>query len=90
MIVHETLEQIAHTASSQGELDDVLLATLKDGWPNMRFTLCNDDDMPARMAPVLQCDSFNLYLVGGGEHCLSLTTDPEQAIGVVLARVDEE
>jgi hypothetical protein len=89
MIVTETLEQIAHTASSLGELNDTLLATLKGCWPDLRFTFCNDDDMPARLPPTLQCNSFNLYLVGGGEHCLSLTTDPEQAIGVVLASVDD-
>ncbi len=46
--------------------------------------------MPARLPPSLQRESFNLYLVGGGEHCLSLTKDLEQAIGVVLACVDEE
>ncbi len=90
MIAHETLEQIAYTASSQGKLNDVLLATLKDGWPNLRFTLCNDDDMPARMKPALSGDQFNLYLVGGSEHCLSLTNDPQHAIGVVLAQVGEE
>lgn len=90
MIVNETLEQIANTASSLGVPNDDLLTALRNGWPDLRFTFCNDDDMPARLPPTLQCDSFNLYLVGGGEHCLSLTTDPEQAIGVVLAQVDEE
>ncbi len=90
MIVRETLEQIAHIANSHGELNDALLATLKDGWPNLRFTLCNDDDMPARMPPALQREKFNLYLLGGGEHCLSLTTDTERAIGVVLTQVDDE
>ncbi|MDO8311477.1 MAG: DUF6129 family protein, partial [Sideroxyarcus sp.] len=66
------------------------LATLKVRWPDLRFTLCNDDDMPARLSPALQHDKFNLYLVGGSEHCLSLTDDPLQAIGVVLAEVDAE
>lgn len=30
------------------------------------------------------------YLVNGSEHCLTLTNDPELAIGVVLAWLDEE
>ena len=40
--------------------------------------------------PVLERPGFNLYLVNGSEHCLSLTNDPELAIGVVLAWTDEE
>ena len=90
MIVPETLAQIASTAASLGELNETALASLKKTWPDLRFTLCSDDDMPARLPPVLQHDKFNVYLVGGGEHCLSLTTDMERAIGVVLAQVDED
>jgi hypothetical protein len=90
MIAAETLEQIASAASSLGELNDEAMVSLKKTWPDLRFTLCNDDDMPARMPSALQREKFNLYLVGGSEHCLSLTTEAGQAIGVVLACVDEE
>ena len=89
MIVAETLEQIASTAASLDVLNEQALDTLKQAWPDLRFTLCNDDDMPARLPPSLQCERFNLYLVGNGDHCLSLTKDMEQAIGVVLACVDD-
>lgn len=88
MIVVETLEHIANTASSYAKLDEATLEGLRKLWPALRFTLCNDDDMPARLPPALQRERFNLYLVGGGEHCLSLTADPLHAIGVVLAVVD--
>ena len=90
MIAAETLEQIAAKASAMGELDEAALASLKKDWPDLRLTFCNDDDMPARMPSALQREGFKLYLVGGSEHGLSLTTDAEQAIGVVLACVDEE
>ncbi len=90
MIAAETLEQIASTAASFGELNEGALSSLKKSWPDLRFTFCNDDDMPARMPPSLQFERFNLYLLGGGEHCLGLTMDTEQAIGVVLAQVDDE
>lgn len=88
MISVDTLDQIAEIAVSSVSLNDDVLAALKDRWPELRFTLCNDDDMPARLSPALQQEKFNLYLVGGSEHCLSLTDDPLQAIGVVLAEVD--
>jgi hypothetical protein len=90
MIVHETLEQIAAAAATLGELDESALDSLKRRWPELRFTFCNADDMPARMKPVRSIERFRLYLVGGGEHCLSLTDDPQRAIGVVLAQVDED
>lgn len=90
MIVPETLEHIANTVASLGALNEAALASLKQTWPELRITLCNDDDMPARLSPALRREKFNLYLVNGSEHCLSLTDDPLQAIGVVLAEVDTE
>lgn len=90
MIVPETLDKIANVAAASGELGEDTLLALKKTWPDLRFTLCNDDDMPARLPAALQRERFNLYLVGGGEHCLNLTDDPLQAIGVVLACVDED
>jgi hypothetical protein len=90
MIVPETLDQIASAAALHGELNEQTMASLKKAWPDLRFTFCNDDDMPARLPPALKREKFNLYLVNGSEHCLSLTNDPLQAIGVVLASVDEE
>ncbi len=90
MLTSDTLQQIASTAASIGTLNEAALESLKKIWPDLRFTFCSDDDMPARLPPALRNDRFNLYLVGGGEHCLSLTVDPERAIGVVLAQVDDE
>ncbi len=89
MIVPETLSRIASAAAACGELNDDALLSLKQTWPDLRFTLCSNEDMPARLPPALQREGFNLYLINGSEHCLSLTDDPAQAIGVVLAYVDE-
>lgn len=89
MITAEVLEQISSAVSPEVFTEEAL-KNLKQRWPDLRFTLCNDDDMPARMPAALERAGFNLYMLGGGEHCLSLTTDPEQAIGVVLAWVDED
>ena len=87
MISPEVLEQIADAAASYANLDEAALAALKKLWPALRFTLCSDEDMPARLPSTLQREKFNLYMVGG-EHCLGLVTDPQQALGVVLATVD--
>lgn len=90
MISAETLEQIASATALLGELSEQSMASLKKTWPELRFTFCNDDDMPARLPPSVTRERFNLYLVNGSEHCLSLTDDPQNAIGVVVACVDEE
>ncbi len=90
MIAAETLENIANAADSFDELNESALSSIKKIWPDMRFTLCNDDDMPARLPPALKRERFNLYLVNGSEHCLSLTDDPQYAVGVVVAMVDGE
>lgn len=95
MIVHKTLDQIANFAAvlcerNGGDLNEDALDTIKQSWPDLRFTLCSDDDMPARMPPALRRKTLNLYLVNGNEHCLSLTDDPMHAIGVVLAWVSAD
>lgn len=89
MIATDTLSEIAQRAAASGMLGEATLNSLKQAWPDLRFTLCSDDDMPARMKPALSGERFNLYLIGGSEHCLGLTDDPERAIGVVLAQVEE-
>lgn len=90
MIPRETLAHIADAAAEFRFLDDSTLDFLRRRWPGLRFTVCGDDDVPARLPPVLARPGFNLYLVDGSEHCLTLTDDPEMAIGVVLAWMDEE
>jgi hypothetical protein len=89
MIPHETLTAIADAATTLPVLDDAGLASLRATWPGLHLTLCSDNDIPARVPAMLQRPGFNLYLVNGSEHCLTLTNDPEVAIGVVLAWVEE-
>lgn len=65
------------------------VAMLRKQWPGLRFVACSDDDMPARLPPSVEADGFNLYLVGSGDHCLTLTRELSDAIGIVVARVEE-
>lgn len=88
MIGAELLAAAAAMVGGAGSGDEGV-AALRAQWPNLRFVACSEDDIPARLAPAFEADGFNLYLVGGGEHCLALTRDLESAIGVVVARVAE-
>ncbi|MBK6744790.1 MAG: hypothetical protein IPG66_18295 [Hydrogenophilales bacterium] len=90
MIAAETLEHIAAATAALPALDDAGLEALRQAWPDTHFTLCGDNDVPARLPPALERPGFNLYLINGSEHCLSLTTDPDVAIGVVIAWTEAE
>lgn len=46
--------------------------------------------MPPRLKPAAAGEGWALYYIAGGEHCLSLTTDPAAAIGLVLAEVQPD
>jgi hypothetical protein len=90
MIPRETLSRIADAAAEFRCLNDATLDSLRGRWPGLHFALCGDDDVPVRLPPALERPGFNVYLVNGSEHCLTLTNDPEVAIGVVLAWMDAE
>ena len=60
-------------------------AALRQQWPALRFVACSDDDVPPRLKPAASGEGWALYYIAGGEHCLALTSDPQTAIGLVLA-----
>lgn len=71
-------------------LDETLLSELKQAFDGIRITHCFDDDIITGK-PVHSGEHFSIYLVGGGEHCLTLTNDYAIAAGIVIAEhVDEE
>ena len=70
--------------------EDVLVGHLRSTFPGVHFTVCSDNDMPARLASVAGNDFCRLYYVDGADHCLRLTTDAEAATGLVVALCDDE
>ena len=88
MISQETLAQIAGKISAAG-VDENIITTLRNDYPQLHFTYCSEDDIPNN-EPVSEHELFNLYLVDGREHCLCLTRDFENATGVVVAEIYQE
>jgi len=88
MISPEQLQNIAATLRAQ-VLSETVVSELRSEYPGIHFTYCMDDDIPNN-EPVLESESFNLYLVDGREHCLCLTRNYEHATGVVIAEVIED
>ncbi len=76
-------------AAQTGIADERLLGNLREDFPGVHFSVCSDDDMPARMSPAAQNTVCRLYYVSSGGHCLSLCTYAESASGLVVALVDQ-
>ena len=87
MIESERIQGIAAVLLRAG-LNDQTLAVLRESIPDLHFSLCSDDDV-CGCPPVHQEAEFNLYLVDGRAHCLTLTTDQEAATGLLIAQVDD-
>ncbi len=71
--------------------DDLVsgIEALKADLAPLRFTHCSEDDIPANARPVAEADGFDVYLVAGGDGCLSLTNDTAAAAGIVIAEREE-
>ena len=87
MILPATIEAIVARVES-GDIDEQSIGALRSEFPGLHFTWCMDVDIGAE-EPLMEKTGFNLYLVNGAQHCLSLTTDPSIANGVVIAEVIE-
>lgn len=89
MIIDETLVSGVAAIAQQVDVDEDLKDALKMSYPEIRFTLCSEDDIHAGK-PVMENDRHAIYLVGNGEHCLTLTNDYMLATGVVVANIETE
>ncbi|MFZ5579897.1 MAG: DUF6129 family protein [Pseudomonadota bacterium] len=65
-------------------------SSLRGLYPGVHFTVCSENDMPARQPPFMSCEGFDLYLADAGQHCIQLTGSLENASGVVIALHDED
>lgn len=88
MISSEQVQRIAAAIRAQ-TLNETVVSALRAEYPGIHFTYCMDDDIPNN-TPVLEGESFNIYLVDGREHCLCLTNNHENATGIVIAEVIED
>lgn len=88
MITSQLLQNIA-VAVDAYSLNESVVALLRSQFPGIHFTYCMEDDI-SNHEPALAGNGFNLYLVDGREHCLSLTRHFEDASGVVIAEILED
>lgn len=85
-VTPELVQSVAEVVAREGACD-ATVKRLRERHPGVAFSLCSDDDV-VTPRPVHETPNCNFYLLGGGEHCPSLTTDYETAVGIVLAVVE--
>ncbi len=56
---------------------------IRQAFPRLSITRCDPSDLGTE-TPFREYEQFDLYLVDGGGHCWRLTTDPEEATGLVV------
>ncbi|MEI6746037.1 MAG: DUF6129 family protein [Methylococcaceae bacterium] len=88
MITSDQLQVIADTIAEQ-PLNDEIVTFLRAQFPDIHFTYCMDDDVSG-VLPKFENSRFNLYLVDGREHCLSMTNNHEIATGVLVTEVIDD
>jgi len=86
MISQVQLEQVSGVLAAQ-PIDEAVLATLRERFPDIHFTYCMDDDVVAA-SPVHAADAFNLYLIDSRNHCLCFTQEMDVATGIVVAEIE--
>jgi hypothetical protein len=63
---------------------------LRQAFPGRHVSVCNEDDIPPRLAAAAENSACLIYYVASGEHCLSLTNDAAAATGIVVALRGED
>jgi hypothetical protein len=66
------------------EADARPFSELRRRFPHLSWTCCDASDVTE--APFRVYEQFEIYLLDSADHCSHITSDPERATGIVLAR----
>lgn len=90
MISRELLDMVCAALADGKAQQAGIVQTLRAAFPGVAFTVCNDNDIPSRIKPLVRGEGFALYGIGSSGHCAQLTADPEAANGLTIALIDDE
>lgn len=89
-ITQEFLATVSTALENGNVLRPGIDMELREAFPGIPFTLCNDNDIPSRLKPLAQGNGFALYGINTGGHCAALTANMEATAGLAIALVDDE
>lgn len=61
-----------------------LVAALRQNFPHISWTSCDASDVDE--PPFKIYAAFDMHLLNSADHCAEITTSPDRATGIVLAR----
>ena len=65
-------------------------ASLRRQFPELRITVCSDDDIPPRLSAARETPFARFYYYDASEHCVKLCDDAESASGIVVGLVGDD
>lgn len=63
---------------------------LREAFPGIVFSVCDDNDIPSRLAPVARGEGFALYAISTSGHCSQLSPQLDGAGGLAIGLIDDE
>jgi hypothetical protein len=64
--------------------DAPVIAEMKRRFPKLSWTRCDASDVIE--APYKSNTLYDIHLLNSSDHCSQITSDPEQATGIILAK----
>ncbi|SFN43750.1 hypothetical protein SAMN05660284_01480 [Formivibrio citricus] len=90
MIAPELIETVCQALAGGNARRPGIDRELREAFPGIAFSLCDDNDIPSRHKPLTTGEGFALYGIGSNGHCATLTSDPESASGLAIALTDDD
>ena len=84
------LDIICHALANDNARRPGVDAQLREAFPGIVFTVCDDNDMPSRLKPVATGEGFALYAINTSGHCAQLTSQLEGAGGLAIGLTDND
>jgi hypothetical protein len=81
-VTQEELLEIGTILSAPDAAANVV-GQLRARFPHLSWTRCDASDVTE--TPLTTHGAFDLHLLDGHDHCVQITSDPQQATGLVLA-----
>ena len=85
MISRDLLERVASAVNTSADE-----AELRRQFPGVPITVCDDDDIPARLTAAHETTAACFYYLDASEHCVKLSNDAESASGIVVGLLGDD
>lgn len=86
----EFIEKISTALANGNAQRPGIDSELREAFPGILFTVCDDNDIPSRLKPVATGEGFALYAVNTGGHCAQLTSHIEGAGGLTIGLIGDD